>query len=42
MDNSKQGKCPVMHGANTAASHSVTEWWPKSLKLEILHQHDKK
>lgn len=42
MDNSKRGKCPVMHGANTETSHSVTEWWPKSLKLEILHQHDKK
>ena len=42
MDNNKQGKCPVMHGANTEASHSVTEWWPKTLKLEILHQHDKK
>ncbi len=42
MDQSKKGKCPVMHGANTETSRSVTKWWPKSLKLEILHQHDRK
>ena len=35
-------KCPVMHGALTEAGHSVTEWWPKSLNLDILHQHDTK
>jgi len=33
------GKCPVMHGGNTAFGNSVTKWWPKSLNLEILHQH---
>ncbi len=41
-NNSSAGKCPVMHGANTEASNSVMEWWPKSLNLDILHQHDRK
>ena len=36
------GKCPVMHGANTAAGASVMDWWPKTLNLDILHQHDTK
>ena len=36
------GKCPVMHGGNTAASNSVMAWWPKALNLDILHQHDSK
>ncbi len=36
------GKCPVMHGANSEASQSVMEWWPKALNLDILHQHDTK
>ena len=36
------GKCPVMHGSNTAASASVMEWWPNALNLDILHQHDSK
>ncbi|MDF1551112.1 MAG: hypothetical protein P1P88_25045, partial [Bacteroidales bacterium] len=42
MDNSNQGKCPVMHGANTRTSNSVMDWWPKALNLDILHQHDSK
>lgn len=42
MNSSNTGKCPVMHGSNTVAQNSVTEWWPKSLKLDILHQHDTK
>ncbi|MEZ5696357.1 MAG: catalase/peroxidase HPI [Sphingomonadaceae bacterium] len=37
-----QGKCPVMHGAATQNSQSVTEWWPNALNLDILHQHDSK
>jgi catalase-peroxidase len=41
-NNNSTGKCPVMHGANTGASDSVMEWWPKSLNLDILHQHDRK
>jgi catalase-peroxidase len=36
------GKCPVMHGGNTAAGSSATNWWPKALNLDILHQHDRK
>jgi len=35
-------KCPVMHGAITTGDTSVTEWWPKNLNLDILHQHDAK
>ena len=31
-----------MHGATTESSQSNTEWWPKSLNLDILHQHDTK
>ena len=34
------GQCPVMHGAITTGDKSVTEWWPKTLNLDILHQHD--
>ena len=40
---SNQGKCPVMHGANTANQQSNnTSWWPNTLNLDILHQHDSK
>lgn len=39
---SSQGKCPVHHGANTETKDSVTEWWPNTLNLDILHQHDTK
>ncbi len=42
MSEAKIGKCPVMHGANTVIKNDVMEWWPKSLNLDILHQHDKK
>ncbi|MGM0569853.1 catalase/peroxidase HPI [Marinobacter sp.] len=41
-NNSTGGKCPVMHGANTASSQNVTGWWPESINLDILHQHDSK
>ncbi|MBC3767104.1 catalase/peroxidase HPI [Neptunicella marina] len=37
-----QNKCPVMHGAATQADMSQMQWWPKALKLDILHQHDVK
>ncbi len=36
------GKCPVMHGGNTAAGVSNMDWWPNALNLDILHQHDTK
>ena len=35
-------KCPVMHGSNTASVKSNTDWWPNTLNLDILHQHDTK
>lgn len=38
----KKGKCPVMHGANTETNNSVMSWWPNALNLDILHQHDTK
>jgi len=34
------GKCPVMHGSMTTTERAVKQWWPKSLNLDILHQHD--
>ncbi len=36
------GKCPVMHGGNTANRDQVMNWWPNALNLDILHQHDTK
>ncbi|WP_425419296.1 catalase/peroxidase HPI [Oricola indica] len=38
----KAGGCPVMHGGNTHTGSSVMDWWPNSLNLDILHQHDSK
>lgn len=38
---SAEGKCPVMHGGNTAADRQMN-WWPNTLNLDILHQHDRK
>ncbi|NBN62960.1 catalase/peroxidase HPI [Pannonibacter tanglangensis] len=42
IDASKAGKCPVMHGGLTASGKSNVEWWPNTLNLDILHQHDSK
>ncbi|MBX3598226.1 MAG: catalase/peroxidase HPI [Rhizobiaceae bacterium] len=42
VSNAKMGKCPVMHGGNTAQGSSVMGWWPNALNLDILHQHDTK
>ncbi|HBF07421.1 MAG TPA: catalase-peroxidase, partial [Gammaproteobacteria bacterium] len=39
---SNEGKCPFMHGGMTSTNKSVTDWWPNSLNLDILHQHDNK
>ncbi|HRI99271.1 MAG TPA: catalase/peroxidase HPI [Hyphomonas sp.] len=39
---SNDAKCPVMHGGLTAAGASNTAWWPETLNLDILHQHDTK
>lgn len=35
-------KCPVVHGAHVTHASSNLEWWPNSLNLDILHQHDTK
>ncbi len=35
------GQCPVMHGGNTSAQSNAA-WWPETLNLDILHQHDSK
>ena len=37
---STQEKCPVVHGGNTATGSPPMAWWPNSLNLDILHQHD--
>ena len=42
LNTAPQGKCPVMHGANTKAEATVMNWWPNALNLDILHQHDSK
>ena len=36
--------CPVMHGANSSSHRTnlAQAWWPESLNLDILHQHDSK
>ncbi|MDP2680774.1 MAG: peroxidase family protein, partial [Rhodoferax sp.] len=39
---SSAGKCPVIHGGATSASVTNSDWWPKALSLDILHQHDSK
>ncbi|RJG40200.1 catalase/peroxidase HPI [Motilimonas pumila] len=39
---SSSGKCPVMHGGATTTQANNTDWWPTSLNLDILHQHDTK
>jgi catalase-peroxidase len=35
-------QCPFAHGANTRSEASPTAWWPNTLNLDILHQHDAK
>ncbi len=41
-DQANAGKCPVIHGSTTHIGHSVMDWWPNALNLDILHQHDTK
>ena len=36
------GKCPVAHGAMTKTGSTNVDFWPNSLNLDILHQHDAK
>jgi len=43
--NSNGGKCPFSGGSVNQSSDNVTknqDWWPKSLNLDMLHQHDTK
>ncbi len=42
MNNSKENKCPFHHGANSQTENNIINWWPKTLNLDILHQHDTK
>jgi catalase-peroxidase len=38
---SNAGKCPVMHGSNSAVATGSTanqHWWPNQLNLKVLHQ----
>ena len=42
MTTNAEGVCPVVHGANVHEHMSPTEWWPETLNLDILHQHDHK
>jgi catalase-peroxidase len=35
-----QGKCPFNHAPSTGTTNR--DWWPKSLKVELLHQHSAK
>jgi catalase-peroxidase len=35
-------KCPVAHGGHTLSGKSNVDWWPNTLNLDILHQHDTK
>ncbi|MDR5901878.1 catalase/peroxidase HPI [Halomonas icarae] len=41
-DQQQSGRCPVIHGGNTATGRDNMNWWPESLNLDILHQHDRK
>lgn len=36
------GGCPFMHGSMTTNNRTEMDWWPKTLNLDILHQHDDK
>ncbi|MEW6995934.1 catalase/peroxidase HPI [Colwelliaceae bacterium MEBiC 14330] len=42
MHQNKAHGCPIMHGGNTAMDKPVTKWWPNTLNLDILHQHDER
>ena len=35
-------KLPLVHGAHTATGVGNLDWWPNTLDLDILHQHDSK
>ncbi|HEV7300084.1 MAG TPA: catalase/peroxidase HPI [Tepidisphaeraceae bacterium] len=39
---SSEAKCPFNHAAPNPAGTTNREWWPKALRVEILHQHSNK
>ncbi|MGF1740018.1 catalase/peroxidase HPI [Vibrio profundum] len=41
-DHTASGTCPFGHGSATSSEKTSKNWWPKSLNLDILHQHDTK
>jgi len=41
-DSNMTGKGSVVHGGHASAGVSNMDWWPESLNLDILHQHDTK
>jgi catalase-peroxidase len=38
----KPASCPVAHGSQTTIETAKTDWWPKTLNLDILSQFDSK
>jgi catalase-peroxidase len=42
MTTENTSRCPVAHSTNVHNDMSATSWWPKTLNLDILHQHDTK
>ncbi len=38
---SSESKCPIHHSASGSATTNK-DWWPKQLRVEILHQHSSK
>ena len=39
-DKTETGKCPFGHGAGAGTSNQ--DWWPKRLRVDLLHQHSSK
>ena len=39
---SSEAKCPFNHRARTLSGTTNHDWWPKQLRLELLHQHSAK
>ena len=38
---SGEGKCPVMHGANSTGTTANQRWWPEQLNLKVLNQNSR-
>lgn len=37
-----KGRCPVVHGSLATEGKSNIQWWPNTINLDMLHQHDVK